>query len=188
MSDGDVPTSQANTTPVAQTPPPGAEIRFRQVRRQMNGKEEILSVPYVVYPQTPSASDPDGSPMDRSSSDDPNVVDPSFPEETTLSSSTSVAGSSNAKSDAATTLIQNWLRSAKDPSDQAELRKLLQDHLQQEFEATQASRKAEVERLQRLLLQSVEWLDKRAKNRDEIIKKRIDELIQNSVSNTPVGR
>ena len=83
--------------------------------------------------------------------------------------------------DSASTLIQNWLRSGKDPSDQAELRKLLQDQLQQEFEATQASRKAEVERLQRLLLQSAEWLDKRAENRDEIIQKRIDELIQNSV-------
>lgn len=92
-----------------------------------------------------------------------------------------MAGTANAKSDAATALIQNWLRSAKDPSDQAELRQLLQDHLQQEFDATQASRIAELERLERLLRQSAKWLHNRAKNRDEIIQKRIDELIQNSV-------
>ena len=82
------------------------------------------------------------------------------------------------KPDTATLLIQNWLRTAKDPSDQTELRKLLLDHLQQEFDANQKSRQAEIERLQQLLVKSKEWLDQRQQRRNEIIKKRIDELLQ----------
>ncbi len=153
--------------------PAGAEIAYREVRRVIDGKEVTQVVPYVVNPNQSTPTD-----LFNPSSELPKDEFRTQPARQFLPD---VAPTPDPKPDAATTLIQNWLRSVKDPSDQAELRKLLQDHLQQEFEATQASRKAEVERLQRLLLQSVEWLDKRAKNRDEIIQKRIDEIIQNSV-------
>jgi hypothetical protein len=157
--------------------PTGAEVAFREIRRMVDGREVTQVIPYVVYPQQGMPKDPSMLPSDPQTNGEVEMwLDPALLYEP------DVAPAPDPKLDAVTTLIQNWLGTAKDPSDQAELRKLLQDHLQQEFEATQASRKAEVERLQRLLLQSVEWLDKRAKNRDEIIKKRIDELIQNSVT------
>jgi hypothetical protein len=157
--------------------PTGAEVAFRETRRMIDGREVTQVIPYVVYPQQGRPKDPIMLPSDpRANAEVEKWVDPASLYEP------DVAPAPDQKTDAATTLIQNWLRAAKDSSDQAELRKLLQDHLQQEFEATQASRKAEVERLQKLLHQSVEWLDKRAENRDEIIQKRIDELIQNSVA------
>ena len=96
-----------------------------------------------------------------------------------------VAPAADQKPDAATTLIQNWLRSVKDPSVQTELRKLLQDHLQQEFEVNQKSHQAEIERLQQLLVKSKEWLDQRQQRRDEIIRKRIEELLQQQESAKP---
>jgi hypothetical protein len=157
--------------------PTGAEVAFRETRRMIDGREVTQVIPYVVYPQQGRPKDPIMLPSDpRANAEVEKWVDPASLYEP------DVAPAPDQKTDAATTLIQNWLRAAKDSSDQAELRKLLQDHLQQEFEATQASRKAEVERLQKLLHQSVEWLDKRAENRDKIIQKRIDELIQNSVA------
>lgn len=151
--------------------PAGAKIAYRPTRRMVDGKEVTQMVPYLVNPKQ---SEPTQFYGEVYGDDD-------LRSERSRPFGTDDAPSTVPQPDAAATLIQNWLRSTKDPSDQTELRKLLQDHLQQEFEATQASRKAEIERLQRLLLQSVEWLDKRAKNRDEIINKRIDELIQNSV-------
>lgn len=151
--------------------PAGAQVAYRPTRRMVDGKEVTQMVPYLVNPKQ---SEPTQFYGEEYGDDD-------LRSERSRLFGTDDAPSTVPQPDAAATLIQNWLRTAKDPSDQAELRKLLQDHLQQEFEATQASRKAEVERLQRLLLQSAEWLDKRAKNRDEIIQKRIDELIQNSV-------
>ncbi len=174
------PFSEEPVSPSQNPLPTGAEIAFREIRRMVDGKEVTQVVPYVVYPKQASTSDP-FNPSSKLPKDE-------FRTEPPRQSLPDAAPTPDPKPDAATILIQNWLRYTKDPSDQAELRKLLQDHLQQEFEATQASRLAELERLERLLLQSVEWLHKRAKNRDEIIKKRIDELIQNSVSNTPVGR
>lgn len=84
----------------------------------------------------------------------------------------------NRKRDAATVLIQKLLHTAKDPADQTDLRKLLQDLLQQEFDANPKSRQAEIERPQQLLGKSKEWLDQRQQRRDEIIKKRLDELMQ----------
>lgn len=147
--------------------PAGAQVAYRPTRRMVDGKEVTQMVPYLVNPKQSEPTQFYGDDDLRS--------------ERSRLFGTDDAPSTVPQPDAAATLIQNWLRSTKDPSDQTELRKLLHDHLQQEFDATQASRKAEVERLQRLLLQSVEWLDKRAENRDEIIQKRIDELIQNSV-------
>jgi hypothetical protein len=160
--------SSASTRPL----PPGAKIGYRPTRRMVDGKEVFQMVPYLV---TQKQSEPIQFYSEVYGGDDIRS------EESRLFGPHD-APSTVPQPDAAATLIQNWLRSTKDPSDQTELRKLLHDHLQQEFDATQASRKAEVERLQRLLHQSVEWLDKRAENRDEIIQKRIDELIQNSVA------
>lgn len=157
-----------------------AEIAYRKIRRMVDGKEVTQMVPYTVTRERSTTSDP-SNPHSKLPHDE-------FRTEPPRPFSQAAAPVADRKTDAAITLIQNWLRSTKDPSDQAELRKLLQDQLQREFEATQASRKAEVERLQRLLLQSVEWLDNRARNRDEIIQRRIDELIENSVTDTPVGR
>ncbi|MFO1000223.1 MAG: hypothetical protein U0936_07790 [Planctomycetaceae bacterium] len=167
--------------PISASPSPlpaGAQIAYRPTRRMVDGKEVTQMVPYLVNPKQ---SEPTQFYSEVYGDDD-------LGSEQSRLFGTDDAPSTVPQPDAAATLIQNWLRSTKDPSDQTELRKLLHDHLQQEFDATQASRKAEVERLQRLLLQSVEWQDRRVENRDEIIQTRINELIQNSVTNTPAGR
>ncbi len=172
--------------PAAKSPSPlpaNAHIAYREVRGVIGGREVIQVVPYLVNPRQPTPTD-----LFRSPSEPRNNGEDEFRSEQPLLFETDAAPTPDPKLDAATTLIQHWLRSAKAPSDQAELRKLLQDHLQQEFDATQASRKAEVERLQKLLQRSVEWLDERDKNRDEIIQKRIGELIQSSVPDAAVSR
>ena len=76
------------------------------------------------------------------------------------------------------------LTAGKD-ADREELRALLQKHLESEFDANQKSRQAEIERLQQLLGKSKEWLNKRQERRDEIIKKRIEELLRQRELPTP---
>ena len=83
-----------------------------------------------------------------------------------------------AQPDAAAGIIEQWLKTAGKDADREELRALLQKHLESEFDANQESRQAEIERLQQLLGKSKEWLNKRQERRDEIIKKRIDELLR----------
>ena len=85
-------------------------------------------------------------------------------------------------SDAATGIIEQWLKTADKDADREQLKVLLQKHLESEFDANQKSRQAEIERLQQLLGKSKEWLDQRQQRRDEIIKKRLDELLQQQES------
>ncbi len=87
--------------------------------------------------------------------------------------------------DAAAGIIEQWLKTAGKDADREELRALLQKHLESEFDANQKSRQAEVERLQQLLGKSKEWLNKRQERRDEIIEKRIDELLRQQELSKP---
>ncbi len=153
--------------------PAGAEIAYREVRRVIDGKEVKQVVPYVVNPNQSSSRRHGMSPFER-----PKNGDDGFAKEPDPFFAPDDAPRLSPKTETATTLIQGWLRSAKDPADQTELRKLLQNHLQQEFDANQKTRQAEIERLQQLLVKSKEWLDQRQQRRDEIIKKRIDDLLQ----------
>lgn len=92
------------------------------------------------------------------------------------------------KSDAdeATVIIQRWLQTAGKDADQAELKKLLQEHLEKEFDDSQQTCRTEIERLQSLLSKSQGWLNQRQKRREKIIKKRIDELLQQQELPKPV--
>jgi len=84
------------------------------------------------------------------------------------------------KSDAdeATAMIQRRLQTAGKDADQAELKKLLQEHLENEFDDSQTTRRTEIERLQSLLSKSTEWLDQRQQRRTDIVNKRIEELLK----------
>ena len=176
------PPSRPNEGPVPANLPAGWAIAYEERTRIVDGKEVRVTVPLLVqrrptdpFQQADEFNAPPNDPAPRNvagegrfSNDDLHVPGP-MP-----------------APDAATLLIQNWLRAVKDPSDQTELRKLLQDHLQQEFDANQISRQAEIERLQQLIGKSKEWLDKRKQRREEIIKKRIDALMRHHVPVQPV--
>jgi len=73
--------------------------------------------------------------------------------------------------------VKQWLKTANNASDQRALRNALQAHLEQEFEANQAARRAELTRLQELLKQSDTWLDARQTRREEIVGQRLNELL-----------
>ena len=92
---------------------------------------------------------------------------------------------SQSQPDAAADIIEQWLKTAGKDADREELNALLQKHLESEFDANQKSRQAEIERLQQLLGKSKEWLNKRQERRDEIIKKRIEELLRQRELPTP---
>jgi hypothetical protein len=178
--------------PTVQSPTSiGQDVAYQEHVRIVNGREERVRVP-ITIPRYSQSNNTLGASMNYG---DPNSAN-SVP--SPIGSSTvpylplgNAQELLSHKPDAAVTLIQNWIRTVQNPSDQTELRKLLQEHLQKEFEATQASRKAEIERLQKLLEKSVEWLDERARNRDEIIRKRMEELIRQSTpqsGNAPLVR
>ncbi len=158
--------------------PEGAVVEYVEQTRVVDGRAVTVKIPRIVERRSgdPTYLKPEDEIIGRTFEPAPRDA-PRFESDP--------APVQNPKPDAARLLVQNWLRSAKDPSDQTELRKLLQEHLQQEFEANQEFRQAEIERLQQLLVKSKEWLDQRQQRRDEIIKKRIDELLQQQALSLP---
>lgn len=158
--------------------PAGARIVYEERVRIIDGKEVKQMVARTVSPESPELFEGGGI------MDNPTPASP-FQQEPSRFFAPDDAPAPDPKPSAATVLIQNWLRTAKDPADQTELRKLLQDHLQEEFDANQKSRQAEIERLQQLLGKSKEWLNKRQERRDEIIKKRIEELLRQQELSKP---
>ncbi len=74
--------------------------------------------------------------------------------------------------------IEQWLKSSKNNSNPQALSKALQNHLEQEFDANQKSRQSELERLRILLKQSEAWVNTRQTRRAEIVRKRLEELLE----------
>ena len=73
--------------------------------------------------------------------------------------------------------IEQWRKTASDSEDRETLRNALQKHLEQEFDANQIARRAELERLRKLLEKSEEWVKTRQAKRPEIIQKKVAELL-----------
>ncbi len=74
--------------------------------------------------------------------------------------------------------LQHWRTTAGTKSDGESLRRALKAHLESEFDAKQQARQAELARLRDLLKQSEEWLSNRQSQRDEIVKKKMEELLR----------
>ena len=74
--------------------------------------------------------------------------------------------------------VEKWLKSSKNGEEPNELRSALKKHLEQEFNANQQSRQSELVRLRDLLKQSEDWIKTRQAKRDEIVGKRIVELLK----------
>ena len=85
-----------------------------------------------------------------------------------------------AQQDTGKAFIDQWLKTSSNQKDQDALRKALQFHLEQEFDANQKSRQAEFERLKILLKQSEDWVATRQQQRAEIVRKRLEELLKRS--------
>ncbi len=80
--------------------------------------------------------------------------------------------------DGAAEIVERWLQSAPQNADRSELKQLLETHLSAEFDASQQSRRAEIDRLKQLLEQSISWLDQRQQQREKIIQQRVQELLK----------
>ncbi|MCA9063932.1 MAG: hypothetical protein KDA96_12760 [Planctomycetaceae bacterium] len=93
---------------------------------------------------------------------------------------TSPAATSTDADSFATQMIEQWRRGAEPGADDAELRELLKSHLGSEFDSSVRTREEELQRLQTLLEKSREWLQKRKENREQIIEKKIDDLLKSS--------
>jgi hypothetical protein len=79
--------------------------------------------------------------------------------------------------DRAAEIVESWLKSAPENTDRSELQRLLETHLSAEFDLQQQTRRAEIDRLQKLLEQSRTWLDGRQRQREQIIQRRVQELL-----------
>lgn len=75
-------------------------------------------------------------------------------------------------------IIDRLLKLTGPDADRDEIEELLREHLTEEFEAKQNSRKAEIDRLQKLLEKSKELIGRRYDNRNEIIGRRLAELLK----------
>ena len=89
-----------------------------------------------------------------------------------------VGNSDTEQLDNGATFIEQWRKTASDIEDRETLRKALQKHLEQEFDANQISRQEELERLRKLLKKSEEWIKTRQAKRPEIIQKKVAELLE----------
>lgn len=166
-------------------PAVGPSVAYKEVTQVVDGKTVKMLVSQIVQHPIASAQEPNyGLPSP------PNSAiglpgPPQLPSEVPASQLTLLADRRATGDETLRRIIETWQASATDSSDQTELRKLLLDHLQQEFDTTQTARIAEIERLQSLLDRSIAWMDMRAKKRDEIIQKRVEELLENSVPTRP---
>lgn len=79
--------------------------------------------------------------------------------------------------DRAAEIVESWLKTAPENADRSELKQLLETHLSAEFDSQQQTRRAEIDRLQQLLEQSRNWLDGRQRQREQIIQRHVQELL-----------
>ncbi|MCA9160510.1 MAG: hypothetical protein KDA72_19400, partial [Planctomycetales bacterium] len=91
--------------------------------------------------------------------------------------SSSAAATPPATRDRAADIVESWLKTAPKNADRSELKQLLETHLSAEFDSQQQSRRAEIDRLQKLLEQSRTWLDGRQQQREQIIQQHVQELL-----------
>jgi hypothetical protein len=87
--------------------------------------------------------------------------------------------------DTGAAFIEQWLKSSNNVSDPQALSQALQNHLENEFDANQKSRKTELERLRVMLKQSEEWINSRQTRRAAIIQKHLSELLEKQKQGSP---
>ena len=104
--------------------------------------------------------------------DEAESLDPTIANEKQRGSTTS------AQNDTGKAFIDQWLKTSSNEKDPQALRKALQFHLEQQFDANQKSRQTELERLRVLLKQSEDWVATRQAQRAEIVRKRLEELLK----------
>ncbi|MCA9059885.1 MAG: hypothetical protein KDA85_15365 [Planctomycetaceae bacterium] len=75
-------------------------------------------------------------------------------------------------------LISQWKQNAAPDEGDQELRALLKKHLESEFDSGVRSREEELKRLESMLEQSRQWLETRKSRREQIVDKRIDDLLK----------
>lgn len=82
------------------------------------------------------------------------------------------------KFDAGEKFLQNWNQSATQQSAPQELQSALQAELERSFDKNQKLRKEELDQLRIMLKQAEDWLDNRQTHRAEIVRKRLNELLE----------
>ncbi len=79
---------------------------------------------------------------------------------------------------AAQGLIDSWLATHQPSEDRTELKDLLRKQLEQSLDAADTARRQELQQLEELITKSRLWLDQRQKRREQIVEKKLAELLE----------
>ncbi len=78
---------------------------------------------------------------------------------------------------AAQGLIDSWLATHQPSEDRTELKDLLRKQLEQSLDAADTARRQELQQLEGLIAKSRQWLDQRQTRREQIVEKKLGELL-----------